>query len=461
MPLELQNLQDYANKARARHKLPALSIAIWHKGQLHEAASGCLNLNTGVEATTDSIFQIGSITKVMTACLIMELHEQGRLQLDNPVQYYLQDFMLADQRAAECITVRQLINHSSGIAGDFFPDDQGHQGNLIARFVDRCSNLPLIHPIGERFSYCNTGFGIAGRLVEVLTGLSWYQAMEKMIFEPLGMDHAMVNPAEAIRFRAAMGHVYRDGQCQLAERCYLPLGMSPVGSVATMRPKDLITFARAHLDGGRAANDQPWLSSESVAAMQEPQGSCPSVSLITEKYAGLGWQIFDHKASGTRFIEHGGATRGCLALLRMVPEQNVAFAVLMNGFKREAIREIELDINPAVTGLSLREPALSDTRSICFGVPVERLEVLVGDYECLDSLIQVRLDDDLALSAHIIMNIDPIPPETVCLRALSETCFAIINARGKHTGNLAFVDGPDGRPQYLFNGGRLSERLSS
>lgn len=459
MPLNLQNLQDYADQACATHKLPAISIAVWRNGQLHEAASGCLNLNTGVEATTDSIFQIGSITKVMTACLIMKLQEQGRLQLDTPVKHYLHDFMLADNDAASRITVRQLINHSNGIAGDFFPDDKGHQGNLIARFVDRCSGLPVIHPIGEMFSYSNTGFGIAGRLVEVLTGLSWYQAMEQMLFEPLGMDHAIVDPAEAIRFRTAMGHVYQQGQCQLAERSYLPLGMSPVGSVATMRPKDLITFARAHLQEGLAASGQQWLSSESVRAMQAPQVPQPSVSLVADKYAGLGWQIIDHQASGTRFIEHGGATCGSLALLRMVPEQNAAFAILMNGFKAEAIRETALDINEALTGVSLREPELNPDQALPSGVSAERLQTLVGDYECLDSLIQVRLDDKLNLSAHIIMNIDPVPPETVGLQALTSSCFAIVNNQGKHAANLAFVDGPDGRPQYLFNGGRLSERL--
>ena len=451
----LQNLQDYADKAIETYQLPAISIAIWQDGQLHRAASGCLNLNTGVEANADSIFQIGSITKVMTACLIMKLVEQGRVDLDTPVQHYLQDFMLADNEAARRITVRQLINHSNGIAGDFFPDDLGHQGNLIARFVDRCSFLPVIHPIGEMFSYSNTGFGIAGRLVEVVSGLSWYQAIEQMIFQPLGMDHAIVDPAEAIRFRTAMGHVYQDGQCQLAERTYLPFGMSPVGSVATMRPQDLITFARAHLDGGLNAEGQRWLSPESISAMQVPQVTYPPASLVSEKYAGLGWQITDHTASGTRFINHGGATSGSLAMLQMIPEQNAAFAILMNGFKAEALRETVLDINEAVTGVNLREPELKSAE-----ISTERLQAVVGDYECLDSLIKVRLGEDNTLSAHIRMNIDPVPPETVSLQPLNDNCFAMVNAKGKHSANLAFVDDKNsGRPRYLFNGSRLSERL--
>ena len=159
----LDNLQAYAEQAIAKHNIPAMSVAIWKDGELSQAAAGCLNLTTGVEATTDSIFQIGSITKVMTTCLVMQLVDEGRVNLDKPVVDYLRDFMIADAEATQTITVRQLLNHTNGIAGDYFPDDEGHQGNLIARFVDRCSFLPLMHPVGEMFSYSNAAFCVAGR----------------------------------------------------------------------------------------------------------------------------------------------------------------------------------------------------------------------------------------------------------------------------------------------------------
>ena len=95
-----------------------------------------MNHETGVEAAADSVFQIGSITKVMTTCLVMQLVDEGKVDLDSPVKRYLRDFMIADAEASETTTVRQLLNHTSGMAGDFFPDDEGHEGNLIARYVD-------------------------------------------------------------------------------------------------------------------------------------------------------------------------------------------------------------------------------------------------------------------------------------------------------------------------------------
>ncbi len=117
----LEDFQAYAESLIDTHKIPAISLAVWHNGQLHQAAAGILNLETGVEATTDSIFQIGSISKVMTSSLVMQLVDEGKVDLDKPVKQYIRDFAIADEEATESITVRQLLNHTNGMDGDFFP----------------------------------------------------------------------------------------------------------------------------------------------------------------------------------------------------------------------------------------------------------------------------------------------------------------------------------------------------
>ena len=138
------------------------------------------------------------------------------------------------------------------------------------------------------YSYSNSAFGIIGRLIEVVRGISWYQAMQDSIYQALGMTHAIADPAEAIRYRAAMGHVCKDGtsdQWQLAEKAYLPLGLAPVGSTPTMSAASLITFARAHLDKGLSHSGECWLSTASIAEMQKPQIELPKHSQISRKYA--------------------------------------------------------------------------------------------------------------------------------------------------------------------------------
>ena len=95
-PAILAQFQSYIDSFRERYHTPALSVAVWYKDKLYQAASGLLNVETSVEATPDSIFQIASISKVFTASLIMQLVDEGRVKLDHPVKQYLRDFQLAD-----------------------------------------------------------------------------------------------------------------------------------------------------------------------------------------------------------------------------------------------------------------------------------------------------------------------------------------------------------------------------
>ena len=453
----LADLQAYADQAIVKHNIPAMSVAIWKDGVLTQAAAGCLNLNTGVEATTDSIFQIGSITKVMTTCLVMQLVDEGKVNLDKPVVHYLRDFMIADAEATQTITVRQLLNHTNGIAGDYFPDDEGHQGNLIARFVDRCSFLPLMHPVGEMFSYSNAAFCVAGRLVEVVRGISWFQAMKEYLFEPLGMEHSIADPKDMIRFRTAMGHIF-DGEDTdrwvLPERAYLSLGQAPVGSTPAMTAENLIRFARAHLEGGVNQQGESWLSPESVKQMQVPQIELPKASQLSAKQAGLGWGMSSYHAGNIKTIGHGGGTLGFLSMLQVIPEQNAAFAILTNGVRPSAIGGLTADLLSAVTGLDLKEP---EPASI---TPTADLEQIVGDYECLDTLIKVTSTDG-KLMANILYKLDPLPPLDIELRHVEDLSFAAYNSKGERCLAIAFLK-PDesGVPEYVFNGGRLNRRIN-
>ena len=456
-------LQPYAEQVLVDHNIPAISLAVWKNGQLTKAASGCLNQNTGVAATTDAIFQIGSITKVMTTCLVMQLVDEGRVDLDQPVVRYLRDFMIADPAATQTITVRQLLNHTNGIAGDYFPDDEGHQGNLIARYVDRCSFLPLVHPVGEMWSYSNSAFCVAGRLVEVLRGMSWFQAMKEYLFEPLGMSHAIADPKDMIRFRSAMGHVY-DGvntdRWVLPKRAYLSLGQAPVGSTPAMTAEDLIRFARAHLQGGLNEQGEPWLSAHSVKQMQRSQVVLPKTSLIGEKHAGLGWGMSHYQNADIKTIGHSGGTNGFLSMLQVLPEQDAAFAILVNGVRPSAINGITSALLSDIVEVDLKEPEPTST------VSMQALEKITGIYECLDTAINVTAREE-KLFANIVYKLDPLPPLDVELRHVEALCpeedlsFAAYSDKGERCLAIVFLN-PDasGAPQYVFNGGRLSSRVS-
>lgn len=453
----LQDLQRYTEAQVEQHAIPALSLAIWKDNQLHTAATGILNLHTGVKATTEAIFQIGSITKVMTACLVMQLVDEGKIELDVPVKRYLPDFQIADAKATETITVRQLLNHTNGMAGDFFPDDEGHEGNLIARYVDRCALLPLTHPVGEMFSYSNSAYVIAGRLIEVVRGMRWDQVMKDYLYQPLGMTHAIADPKEVIRYRAAMGHVF-DGEDTetwiLSDKAWLPLGMAPCGSTPMMSAAELITFARAHLDNGISQSGEHWLSTDSVKAMQVPQRDMPQTSQINRKSIGLGWMLNHGLASGIRRFGHGGATMGFLSHLEVLPDHNTVYAILINGCRGTALEAVNRDLLLALSGVDCQEPDIED-----IDMPAGKFGRFVGQYESFDSLIDVTLYKR-TLRAHIMYKIDPIPPLNVTLKLIQDNCFAVFTEAGIRRPNIVFLPQAEGSmPQYFFSGYRLNRRV--
>ena len=468
-----ENLQAYAEQLIANRQIPGVSLALWKDGKLTTGAAGVLNLNTGAKFTPDSISQIGSITKVMTTTLVMQLVDEGKVDLDTPVQHYLRDFMIADDEATKTITVRQLLNHTNGIAGDYFPDDRGHQGNLIARYVDRCSYLPLTHPIGKGFSYSNAAFAIAGRIIEVMRGISFYEALETYIYKPLGMTHAIADPADTVLFSAASGHVTTalrtggrkqadesddsenaettESKWMVPDRAYLTMGQAPAGTTPTMRATDLITFARAHMDGGVTQYGERFLSEKSISIMQTPHYELEGISQRRNAFIGLGW-FLNRYPNGVASISHSGATNGYLANLVVFPEHDIAFALLLNNYDAAAAQKTSKDLMQALFNFDTTEP---EPRNI----PRTRfMQSVTGEYSCVDSDISVFMEDN-ALYATIYPKNDPIPPYTVELKHLEENSFASYPPGGERGPNLVFsVFNEKGVPRYLSNCLRLNTR---
>ncbi|MDB9999654.1 beta-lactamase family protein [Porticoccaceae bacterium] len=455
----LDNLQTYVEEIIKTHNIPAASIAVWKDGTLDKAAAGILNLDTGVEANTDSIFQIGSITKVFTTCLIMKLVEDGRVELDKPVKNYLRSFQVADRNATEAITVQQLLNHSNGIAGDYFPDDSHEEGPHIARYVDRCSQLPLVHPVGDGFSYSNAAFAIAGRLAEVMLGMTWFDAMEELIYQPLGMTHAICRPAEVIRFRAALGHLSGAENSEVLRTCsgkYLAMGQSPAGTTPTMRASDLITFGRAHLEGGLNSRRERWLSEANVVRMKSPTVDVPVTSDVVSSSVGLGWMLSNHAPSGLHFVGHAGGTNGQCAMLRIFPEQQGCFAFMLNRSKIEALNAITAELTHAVTGCDLVANSIPTTIEIS----KEKLSCYTGRFQSFAGNYTFTLSEN-GLNGTFDDVVGEKQLLVVDLKFLGDDRFDQINQMGVSVGVLRFMDlDENGRPSRLFAGGRLYEYVT-
>src|SRR6185437_1358951 len=176
-----------AEHAKAAH-VQGAALALWADGQQHLAATGVLSTATGVPVTPDSLFQIGSITKTWTATMIMQLIDEGKLSLDTTVAQVLPGLLrLGVADIAAQVTVRHLLTHTSGLDGDIFTDT-GRGEDCVQRYVeDLLPDAVQVFPVGAAYSYCNSGYVLLGRIIEVLDDREWDASLRQRLIEPLGL----------------------------------------------------------------------------------------------------------------------------------------------------------------------------------------------------------------------------------------------------------------------------------
>src|ERR1700735_4322668 len=273
------------------HHVPGAVLAVSKGSETLDFATGTLNSRTGVRATTDSVFQIGSNTKLLTTTLVMQLVDAGEVDLDVPVRRYVPSFELAEQGAADQITLRHLLTHTSGIEGDYF-EGFGRGDEAVGRYVGALQNIGLIHRPGQMWSYCNSGFVLAGHVVEKVTALPYHQVLAERICEPLGLRQMTVLPERMLASRCAVGHVQGPDQVPVVPPVVLMEAASvPAGSRTVATAAELATFARMHLAGGTAADGTRLLSQESARAMARAQVTRARSCDAAQETQALGWRL--------------------------------------------------------------------------------------------------------------------------------------------------------------------------
>ncbi|MEU0571670.1 serine hydrolase domain-containing protein [Nonomuraea sp. NPDC005983] len=442
----------------AENRVPGAAVAVCAGDESVDVAAGVLSTATGVEATTGSLFQIGSITKVLTATLAMQLVDERRLDLDTPVRAYLPGFVIADERAAVRITVRQLLCHVSGFEGDIFTDT-GKGDDCLEKYVDLLHEVPQLFEPGEMFSYNNAGFCVLGRIVEVVRGRPFDDCMRAHVFEPLGLTHAANDPYDAILHRTAVGHIEQepDGPLEPTRVWALARSNAPAGSMLAMRARDLLAFARMHLAGGRGPDGRAVLSQESVRAMRQPQVTQPDLDQGTGW--GLGWELF-HRP-GRAIFGHDGNTIGQSAFLRVVPERDVALVILTNGGSPKPVfRELAGRVLGELAGVEPGEAPRPDPAA-----PLLDAARYAGTYLSSTSRTTVSQDPEGRLwldrvPLGVTADLDEAPYRTELVAWRGDSVLPAESERGVRA-PLAFLgDDGQGRALYLHTG-RADRRVPS
>lgn len=307
----------------ARWNAVGMAAAVIHDEDSETVVAGMASIETGFPITADALFLIGSISKVYTATLVMRLCEIDVLDLDTPVVTHLPELEMASSSARDEITLRHLLSHSAGFEGDRFID-YGRGDDALAKAIAEFGTLTQWHRPGAFFAYCNTGFYLTGRIIEQVTGKPFETVMQEELFEPLGLDHTVILPEDALGRPFATGHMVdrREGvtgaDSQSLPRCVAAAGaiMASIG--------DLMRFARMHLNRGELDGVRI-ISEESALAMQEPFIEADTF----HRSYGIGWSIMERP--GATSVGHGGAWAGHRANLTIIPEKDFAIAMLVNS----------------------------------------------------------------------------------------------------------------------------------
>ena len=328
--MDRQSLTELLAECAHVHRVPGASIAIEHRGERVLASTGVLSAETQEPVHDAALFQIGSVTKVLTATLAMTLVDEGLLDLDAPVSEYLPGFRLLDVDHARAVTIKQLLSHTSGMDGDFM-SDTGTGPDRLARYVDRCALLPSLHAPERGFSYCNAGFCVLGRIAERLTRQGFDEAMQAL-FERMGLTQSLSDLTLMPGRSLASAHVANPEDptqhIRLPTLFSLPPSAAPAGATVMMSASDLLEFAAMHFKQGVATNGERILKPTTAAEMQSIHVEVP-VPFRGISHWGLGWFLIE--VQDRCIYGHDGATVGQMSFVRVDPATDTLVALNTNG----------------------------------------------------------------------------------------------------------------------------------
>ena len=274
-------------------------------------------------------FFIGSVTKSFTALAVMQLVEAGKVELDAPVQRYLPWFRVADPQASAQMTVRHLLNHTSGLSllqGQLILADMDDSPDATERQLRALSTLKLSHPVGSKFEYNNTNYNLLGLIIEAASGEAYADYIQNHIFNPLGMGHSYTSREAAKQNGLAMGYRYWFGHPFPAPNLSIPLGSLPSGQLISCA-EDMAHYLIAQLNGGRYGDVQI-LSSEGIDEMHRGTAKIKEMGLDIGSYA-MGWEC---RVTGkSRIVWHSGIVPDFGALALLVPDQKKGIVLLYNA----------------------------------------------------------------------------------------------------------------------------------
>ena len=336
LPEESATFSDAIGRGRAlvtgiatAKRIPGFSVAVAVQGRMvWSEGFGLADAEQLVAVTPMTRFRLGSVSKVLTAAAVARLVEDGRLDLDAPVQRYVPAF----PKKRWPITTRQLTSHTAGIR-HYASDFQGVLSsaphfNSVAKGLTIFQDDPLLFEPGTSYSYSSYGWNLVSAVVEGASGTEFLSYMQREIFEPLNLRNTAADHVDAIVPHRTRFYRRQQGGT-LLHAPYQDNSYKWAGGGFLSNAEDVVRFGSAHLQPG-------FFTQKTLELLFAPQ----SLKSGKRTNVGIGWRI-GTDAKGRRILHHGGSIDGGRAMVMMFPESKVVVAMLANLFTDFGEREAQ------------------------------------------------------------------------------------------------------------------------
>lgn len=305
----------------SEYAIPGVAVAVVKDGEpVYARAFGVRNVETGDPVTVRSLFHMASVTKTFVATAVMQLWEQGKVDLDAPVVQYLPHFEMNDSRYKE-ITVAQMLNHTSGMPDltDYEWNRPAYDDGALEEYVRSLSNRELIAAPGTRERYSNIAFEVLGCLIAKVSGMTFEDYVEQHILKPLGMKDSTLMKPKADPALLTAPHVRKGDSVGVSKvfpynRKHAP-SSTLLSSALDMSRWASANLHRGELDGVRILKDATY-----DMLWRPKDAAFPDV--------GMSWFLGEHR--GWKTVAHGGSDLGYKCYFVLLPERQIGVIVAAN-----------------------------------------------------------------------------------------------------------------------------------
>lgn len=429
------------------------TVAVSHQDDVKLAVYGRAATTPDRHATVKTRFEIGSITKVFTATLLVKLASEGFLDLDAPVRNYLPDLKISGAPAPDELTVRTLLDHTAGTEGDIF-DNFGDGDDALKRYVEACESVRFIHPPGRMRAYNSTAFSIAGRLIEVLTDQVFETALTEHLIVPMGLQDFGFSHLAVEGDDYAIGQQWSDPlqTYETPNPHRMPRALAPAGAGLAMPARDLLRFGLFHMNNGKTEAGVQIIPEPAVKDMRTPFDHVPP----NDAPRLMSWANIETEGRCVSVTQ--GATIDQNAFLMISPDDQFALSILTNaqGGAGMLFHVLGLELYKDLTGVTITPPEAADLTPATSALKPHQI---TGRYTNGTILKVAAINDELTVSTQ---NDARDQSETTSLIALGGRRYGVV-PQGANAPVSAieflFEAGADKPASHISQAGRLFVRF--